>query len=75
MSDPLNQLNQPPQIMYPQSGGVFLMAEVQRLTANVADLIDLLVRRDQTIAQLTAELNALKAPAASNVVQITEPAA
>ncbi len=76
----MDPLQQQPQIMYPKSGGIFLMAEVQRLTANVADMIDLLGQKDARIAQLEAQLAAAheaKAtpPGDSNVVQLVEPAA
>ena len=64
-------LQQPQALMYPKAGGIFLMAEVQRLTANVADLIDVLNQRDQRIALLEAELATLRAPQPdSNVVPL-----
>lgn len=68
----MDQLNQPPQVMYPKGGGIFLMSEVQRLTANVADLIDVLAQRDQKIAQLEAELETYRP--AGNVVKLDQPA-
>ncbi len=55
-------------LLYPKSGPLFLLAEVQRLTANVADLIDACVRKDQQIAVLEAHmagLDALKADSAA----------
>ncbi len=54
-------------LLYPKSGPLFLLAEVQRLTANVADLIDACVRKDQQIAVLEGEL-AQHRP--ENVVQL-----
>lgn len=69
----MDPLNQPPQVMYPKGGGIFLMSEVQRLTANVADLIDVLAQRDMRIAQLEAELAAATGQA-TNVVKLDQPA-
>lgn len=57
-----------PSLMYPKSGPVFLLGEVQRLTANVADMIDACVAKDQRIAALEAELAKLQPP--ENVVQL-----
>ncbi len=46
---------------YPQSAAMFLLGETQRLTANIAGLIEELVKRDQEIAGLKSELEASKA--------------
>jgi hypothetical protein len=67
----MDPIQQAPQLIYPKSGGVFLMSELQRLLANVADLVDLLSQRDTRIAQLEAEVAAAKNP---NVVSMGKPA-
>lgn len=58
-------------LAYPKSGGAFLLQRISDLHANVADLIEELVRRDQKIAEQTAqivtqaqEIKALKGPPA-----------
>lgn len=54
---------------YPPGGAVFLIAEsvedVRRYRANIADLIDELVKRDARLAQLEAENAELKAKLAA----------
>jgi hypothetical protein len=58
-----------PSLIYPKSAGLYLMSRVQELTANVADLIDTLVQRDQRIAVLeaeNAEIRGAKAPRDTN---------
>lgn len=51
-----------PGLLYPKSGAIFLLSEVQRLTANVSDLVDACVRKDQRIAELEAEVAKLQTP-------------
>lgn len=46
-------------LAYPKNGGEFLLQTVKSLHANIADLIDELVKRDQTIAQQAARIGAL----------------
>lgn len=45
-----------PAVMYPKSGTIYLMSELQRLNESVAALIDACVYKDQRIAQLEAQL-------------------
>ncbi len=42
--------------VYPKSSGVYLLAKIHHLTAEVADLINAVAERDQRIAELEAEL-------------------
>ena len=44
---------------YHESGGVFLMSEIQRLVAVVANLIDELAKRDRTVAEMDARITEL----------------
>lgn len=46
MSDPV----------YPKTGGAFLLQRISDLHASVADLIDELMKRDQAIAGLQAQI-------------------
>jgi hypothetical protein len=55
MSDQMQNMPTPT-LMYPKSSGLYLMSRVQELTANVADLINELVKRDQRIAELEQQL-------------------
>ena len=47
--------------VYPKSSGVYLLAKIHHLTAEVADLINAVAERDQRIAELEAELEKGKA--------------
>jgi hypothetical protein len=49
-----------PDLVYPKTGAMFLMSRVTELHANVADLIDELVKKDQQIAGKDAEIADLK---------------
>jgi hypothetical protein len=55
MTEKMNNLPTPT-LIYPKSSGLYLMSKIQELTANVADLINELVKRDQRIAELEAQL-------------------
>jgi hypothetical protein len=49
-------------LAYPKSGAQFLLPRIAELHGQIADLIDELVKRDQTIAELTAKLPKPDAP-------------
>jgi hypothetical protein len=50
---------------YPKNGGAYLLQRIHEMHAQVADLIDELVRRDQEIALLKAQIVVTK-PDADN---------
>ena len=50
-----------PGLIYPKSSGLYLMAQVQEKTANIADLIETLNQRDRQVAEMEQMIQTLKA--------------
>lgn len=50
-------------LSYPKNGGAYLLSRIHDLHASIADLIDELVQRDQTIAEQAAQIAKLTPPA------------
>jgi len=51
-----------PGLMYPKNGVLYLLSESQRKDTQIIDLINACVDKDIQIANLHAELEAMKAP-------------